>query len=662
MSELLGECAQRTMATPTVPFTYSGRDQNHTMHTFSVTPGSRGDVLSHGNGGPALVSTNHTSGGFVGGGGQFTDGVAQHEVEVELYAVLVCCLAMVAFGVLGLLSNLALLVSTKCKKSIRHIQFGLPYCLATVNIILCLLWVPLEALRIVLNYCHLGLYPAVCHLGVALFYFCVGTLIFVNVFISIHRILQFLSICLIQSAFIMAGITVSAILGILFAVGVSLDYERTVDFRVCTQTWPSSESRLSIAAVAINTLWVLVLLIICSAMLGVIILQRQRMAQPQHHRVTNSLTKDYVCQKQNEDLEEAKQRFLNSIPEGGNKPIAPSKPKSKLVSEGSRKKLTFGTPSKKDAGSESEGSDDDFDARMKMKLQKSLSGRRHTVANIGLGESSFGGRRGSMETVKSAGGSHHYNYVRKWSVDIVALQDQLENPKAYLTGAASASGALSTLTDKNTSKSQSTSSNKITGSITEENHEEEPSHSSPSTSAGKANNNKEDKGAEKAPAEDAIVVEEAKADQPAAAGDNVANGNPSDHLSVVDSSVNDTVDDDCEPVLDKKEIVQALQVNTVCLVLLLTILACVLPFAFLQFLQVSMATSLNRNLSWVLAALCVIQTPVHTFLIAWMERKLWHGLRRLHVKLTHWKCVCYCNIGKGRKCFERPDRQTNPSC
>ena len=99
---------------------------------------------------------------------------------------------------------------------------------------------------------------------------------------------------------------------------------------------------------------------------------------------------------------------------------------------------------------------------MKMKLQKSLSGRRHTVANIGLGESSFGGRRGSMETPKSASsGPHTYNYVRKWSVDIVALQDQLENPKAFLSGAASASGALSTLTDKNTAKSQSTSSTKI---------------------------------------------------------------------------------------------------------------------------------------------------------------------------------------------------------
>lgn len=78
------------------------------------------------------------------------------------------------------------------------------------------------------------------------------------------------------------------------------------------------------------------------------------------------------------------------------------------------------------------------------------SGRRHTVANIGIPD---------LEDLRSASspfgrldeggpGSHHrsqtrhpsssvskktleYHYVRKWSVDITALANQLENPKAH---------------------------------------------------------------------------------------------------------------------------------------------------------------------------------------------------------------------------------------
>lgn len=584
-------------------------------------------------------------------GNSSNPGGSSMRASVELYTVIVCTITMLAFGALGLLSNLALLISSKCKKSIRHIQYGLPYYLASVNVLISSAWVPLEVLRIILNYCHLGFHSTLCHVDVALFYFCIGTLVFINVFISIHRILKFLSICLLQSAFIMAAICVSTVLGIMCAVGVSLDYERTIDHRICTQTWPNTEARLSIAAVAVNTLWVLVLIIICSALLAIVILQKKSMADPQKLRGSGSLTKDYIRHRQNDDLEEAKQRFLNSIPEGGNKATPP--PKKKNVTKnvsigGSKKKLTFGETSKKGSDSDGSDNDDEYEQRMKLKLQKSLSGRRHTVANIGLGESSFGGgRRGSIDRNKPPGSG--YNYVRKWSVDIVALQDQLENPKAYLSGAASASGALTTLSDKNTSTTKSTSSNKITGGISEENQVATEAQTPPAMKT-------------KDSTEEGIIVEEPKQEAAICGSDNVANGNPNDHLSGVESSVNENVDDDCEPVLDKKDIIQSLQVNTVCLLLVLTVLTSILPFALLQFLQVSMDASLNRNLMWVLAGLCVIQTPIHTLLVAWMERKLWHGLRRLRVKLTHWRCVCYCNIGKGRQCFSRPDREVNQPC
>ena len=86
---------------------------------------------------------------------------------------------------------------------------------------------------------------------------------------------------------------------------------------------------------------------------------------------------------------------------------------------------------------------------MRMKFQKKSrsSGRRHTVANIGLPSLSGRLRRGSLSDTgltavagisPSGSGSGattpEYHYVRKWSVDITALANQLENPKAAVAG------------------------------------------------------------------------------------------------------------------------------------------------------------------------------------------------------------------------------------
>lgn len=98
--------------------------------------------------------------------------------------------------------------------------------------------------------------------------------------------------------------------------------------------------------------------------------------------------------------------------------------------------------------------DDTFDMQMRAKMQSSRSGsdRRHTVANIGADAGSLLGGRGGVERGgkngrgglgglfsgsgsggvrenKPASRQTNYNYVRKFSVDLVALQNQLENPK-----------------------------------------------------------------------------------------------------------------------------------------------------------------------------------------------------------------------------------------
>jgi len=128
-----------------------------------------------------------------------------------------------------------------------------------------------------------------------------------------------------------------------------------------------------------------------------------------------------------------------------------------------------GTAINHDAADPDAEDDDTFDLKMRLKFQKKSrsSGRRHTVANIGLPDLVGRLRRGSLSDTRltvgvmgsgsnngrrqqgargtggdggSAATTPEYHYARKWSVDLIALADQLENPKAALlmTGAARA--------------------------------------------------------------------------------------------------------------------------------------------------------------------------------------------------------------------------------
>jgi len=81
--------------------------------------------------------------------------------------------------------------------------------------------------------------------------------------------------------------------------------------------------------------------------------------------------------------------------------------------------------------------------KMRLRFQKKSrsNSRRHTVANIGLPDISslrsvFDNCGGNQKKSGSSASSvqrtpDNYHYVRKWSVDITALANQLENPKAH---------------------------------------------------------------------------------------------------------------------------------------------------------------------------------------------------------------------------------------
>ena len=66
--------------------------------------------------------------------------------------------------------------------------------------------------------------------------------------------------------------------------------------------------------------------------------------------------------------------------------------------------------------------------------------RRHTVANIPPPDGTVTAERrssedatGQMSRAPSSVEPYQYQYVRQWSVDVAALADQLQNPKAHLS-------------------------------------------------------------------------------------------------------------------------------------------------------------------------------------------------------------------------------------
>ncbi len=618
---------------------------------------------------------------------------------VELYTLIICVSLMFAFGILGTLSNLALLLSTKCKRNIRSLEFGLPYCMATANLLLCLLWVPIEVIRLSLNFNGHGLHHIVCYTEIVLFYFCVGMIVFLNIFITMYRLLAFLGVKVVQTIFATMGILLSIGLSGLLASTVVFEYNKTRDYRICTQSWmlySSHRTRTHLATMLANMVWV-VALTAMSILMSITMVKQRKQINPKppikkpvqimepepctktSSKIIKKTSDSYVdCQEKEDsritDKDGSSCKVQFSEPSSSKEKIEKSSSKNLSFTELS-KQFFFGKDcrnrvEKPDNDNDSDLDDEEYEAKMKLKLQKSLSGRRHTVANIGLGESLFGSKREGFGSRSTSPNPHNYQYVRKWSVDITALQDQLENPKS------STASDANLFPDLNKLQNTQTSDNRLSEcKIVEEKHEEENQH---------------DKIEE---IEDTHVSQELLP----AISDNedvVANGNNPSNKPDSHSNLNreidikdkieeveeeeeeeevveigataddedqeedeDDKDDELLGVLqgkDKKVKIREMQVNTVSLLLTLVVLVCILPFAIIQLLQSLMIVSVNRNVSAIMAAVVLIQTPIHTFMIAWMEKKIWQALRKLRLKLTHWTCVCYCNIGKGRQCFGRP--------
>ena len=685
------------------------------------------------------------------------------DAHVELYSLIVCTLVLLGFGFVGLLANVGLLISVRCmtpSATKNHhglcpgLYYALPCSLAVVNLLFSLLWVPLDVMRLLLNYNRVALNHIACYADTAIYVFCVSTIVLITMFFALQRCTKHYSIEIAHGTFVCTAIVVSLILGIVCAGCVLTTFSYSTDYQICVQEEPFQVATVYQTMPVIGIVCFLLLLLIIAIYLFCTILWRQRCKLAIYRRTRcrhNRKVSDAAGLR--EASQEAQERFLE--PSSDVQDSRSSRKSSKAASGSSSRQLIcikdnsegVSTGDKKSGGDSDD--DDDFDQKMKLRLQKSLSGRRHTVANISLGLTSSLNKTSSQDSVNRSPSPFNYQYVRKWSVDIQALQDQLENPKGLLganpfglggsfkrekhepsnqsieekpehedieeeNGKATRDKSETSKNDgtkprerkllkekvdrtksdqsgvrskdsqtigvkfdtivKTSSESKcdkilSSSGSEVRFQDTIEEHVEDLEHEE----QVKCDNEVKSVCIQEAPKDSIIEEDENEPDgiltfpEPACnKPDKVANGNRNENVTtdLCGGQPDSTSDGDLELLTIQciNDITQEMQINTIILLLLLTVISCIAPYSILQIFQWTMNYSFNRNLSWMLAGIALVQMPLHVLLLAWMERPLWKAMRRLWIKLTHWRCVCYCNIGKGKHCFQRPGyREANPA-
>ena len=650
---------------------------------------------------------------------------------IELYTVLISITIVVPFSILAVFTNIALLMSTRCKRSICRLQYGLAYCLATSNVLFCAIWAPLDVVRIIMEYMNIGMHSVACHLDIALQYFCITVIVLIHVFLVVqhaHTISKPKDQG--RDTIVVIGLISCPVVAVGVAVVVTFQYKESLGRLACLGVSAVGLQHpdfypVPVGMVIVNCIWFLLLLIASAELIITLVKQKFKLVAIDECDRSSRQSKKYSiheCSNMDPSRAETSLEHDKSVSEcQSSKSRDASSPNTHRTTFQQFSLPYFGRKDSKDlrtkeTNDESDIDDDEFDQKMKLQLQKSLSGRRHTVANIGLGDSPFASSsKDRMSKKNNPDPSFNYQYVRKWSVDIQALQDQLQNPKKAQT-VENPFRSLSRLQGNEESKSTKeiekkkteekvmfkdeeeiiTSPTKETPdhSIIEEEEEEDETHDVESEEEeenddegeeqeedNKADNDEEndaDPKTDKTEADTEIktgngghqahdddkestIDHEEEASQGLLSVDSITA--PFNSVSVIQNAKQgketmEKEDEKKQLILQdeqRQEIGGHLQTTSVCLLLVLLVVISTLPFIILQILAGTsiMPLSLNRNMSTILGIACVLQCTVQPILIAWMQNKIWQALKKLRAKIAQLKCVCYCNIGKRQQCVGR---------
>lgn len=319
--------------------------------------------------------------------------------------------------------------------------------------------------------------------------------------------------------------------------------------------------------------------------------------------------------------------------------------------------------------------EDTFDTKMRLKFQKKpkSSGRRHTVANICLPD--LGNmRRRSLENgkAKATSPANDYQYVRKWSVDITALANQLENPKIH-------TGSYPTLRNSSPSSAYLDPSYRVGGpprSVTSEVDSAQTSSKELALPEGGSSPSSAlppplAKLVEKKNAEMCITLEtpsivvsltpdtEAGDDENTMADSFVSQSDEPSPASAAGASKTTRIVavDDKGILAAREELSEVLRTAVAILVSLLLMLPFVVFTQAEHVVGTGYGLSAAFNLDLVCAALCLFQAATIPGLQVWANRELKDQLILIVALVRSLRCVCYCNLGSGRSCLVRKRRR-----
>lgn len=579
-----------------------------------------------------------------------------HEtVSVQLYSLLVNCGCLIFLALPGIILNLGVLISTRCKKGIRNLQYGLHYTLFLINVLFCLVWMPIKATELYFSYQGNGMSNYFCYISVALFHFCLASIVFLAVVLGVLH-LHYLSSSPVRAirSLVKRGIGASLFTASLLTLFITIEHPYNVSFEVCTNATASHANTYRFWYSLLSILLAIPYLVMLLVMMVLLWLAVQALRQRIHELIEQARN----CNRQLDSLQENQESTYEVSREEPSKhssvtfkepDIAETIPNKngikKMSNSVTHKGIKFQevATSNDENETDDEDNEDEFDLKMRLKLQKSSSGRRHTVANIGLGDVLFGSkRRGSFDVQRSPTVPQHYNYIRKWSVDITALQNQLENPKIH-TGSYPFR-ELGILPEKETSPQEEQSheeeSNNPEKSVSIAQPTPETSAASEQVSDRQECRNSDVRELSSVNEVPSIVIDEGLEDS---GWQTSQDGNQGDEED------NNHIDEEVVHRFHK----QLKKSKLLILFYMLTFLS-LLPCLLILIIQGTLTGHLGVNLVHVTSPICLLSTIFQPLVLIWMDTRLKQAITRLWNKMTHWKCVCYCNIGSGKKFFGKP--------
>ena len=360
--------------------------------------------------------------------------------------MLVLCAMLLGAALLGLFGNLVLMAATCWQQKSRHWKYGLHYSIVIANIVLGSMWLPSYMTQIVVNYVGREFPLAMCLVNRMLFHMCFIVVIIGTPFLVVYELCRWSSpssrsfVDASRKQFVIGGVIAAWSGGLLAATCVIADYSYLSDDQTCRHSlsWRqlTTHSFTSISTSVLSVIsGVIVLVLLLSA-----VVQRQRhtsCSKPKKYCYNNE---QCVNGSDAADERDVEGHLLSSQMDRDTSDSGVAPPVVLLDASGNKTVDVHEVA----ANASSDEDDDLFDMKMRLRMQKkSTGGRRHTVANIGLQGSPFGGPRNSLD-MGAAKGSN-YQYVRKWSVDIQALQNQLENPKIHASSSLVSQGSKAPL-------------------------------------------------------------------------------------------------------------------------------------------------------------------------------------------------------------------------